>query len=384
MVRWLVLGGLLLPGCTNPRAEEARATRTDSSGVEIVTATATDRPLGWTFEPVITIGGADRAADAFYQVPAHGLAFDREGRIHILDAGNRRVLIFDRNGELVRAVGGPGDGPGEFRFPASLHLDASGTMTVHDFGHRSLLRFDSSGVFIDQQPAVARTFGPVRADDRARLFATRGPMADSDGVFFQLYRATPDDTTQLSTVRLPDARSIEYESCGVSISLPPVFADPPKWSSRGSRIALVQGPEYSVKLIENGDEVRHLRRPLEPLRANAEHAARELGEGEEWVIGRRPCTVPPQEVIEQRGIAETVPLIGGVVVTTDGSVWVQRKVVGQSAGPVDVFDAGGEYSGTLPADTPWPVDFDEGDRMLVLEEDDLGVQRVVVYRLLRG
>jgi hypothetical protein len=56
----------------------------------------------------------------------------------------------------------------------------------------------------------------------------------------------------------------------------------------------------------------------------------------------------------------------------------------RTLGPVDIFDATGEYVGTLPPDRPWPAAFASGERILALETDELGVQRVVVYRIRRG
>ena len=376
--------GIATLACGNASTDADATVRSDSSGIEVVSNSSADRQLTWEFEPVVTLGGANEEAESFFDVPRTGVAFGPSGQIHVLDAGNRRVRVFSSSGAPVRSFGREGEGPGEFQFPASLAVDSSGTITVLDFGRRALIRFDSSGTYRDQSVAPPGVFGPVRADGEAHVFATRRRDSGTGGFHLRLYRATAQDTTELAQVPLPETHSVLYESCGVSISLPPVFADPPSWDARAGRAALSGAPEYMVRIFDQGTEVRHMRRPIEPRAATSEQAVRELGDGEKWAIGGRPCTVPPEEVVEQRGIAEMVPVIGRVAVAPDGSVWVQREVIGEDVGPVDVFDNAGEYVGTLPPATPWPLAFDAGDGILALETNELGVQSVIVYRIRRN
>jgi hypothetical protein len=86
------------------------------------------------------------------------------------------------------------------------------------------------------------------------------------------------------------------------------------------------------------------------------------------------------KVVDQRGVAEVVPSIRRLALRPDGTLWVQRFAVRGDPETIDVFAAGGEYVGTLPAGSPFPEAFFPDGRFAALEKDDLDVDHVVVYR----
>lgn len=72
------------------------------------------------------------------------------------------VKLFDDRGGFKRTVGGPGEGPGEFKFIADVHV-LGGRIVVLDAGKRSWVIFDQDGDFavehrLDLTPG---TFQPV-------------------------------------------------------------------------------------------------------------------------------------------------------------------------------------------------------------------------------
>ena len=95
------------------------------------------------------------------------------------------------------------------------------------------------------------------------------------------------------------------------------------------------------------------------------------------------CTIPADEVVAQRGFADVVPAVRQLAGTPDGGVWVQRGY-GKEGRVIDVFDPSGAYVGTLPAGTPWPAAFVDGETILVTTEDDLGRELVEVRRIARS
>lgn len=60
------------------------------------------------------------------------IAFTPNGELLVTDTGNKRILVFDRNGRFLRAHGGDGRLPGQFREPVGLAVDASGRVYVAD------------------------------------------------------------------------------------------------------------------------------------------------------------------------------------------------------------------------------------------------------------
>jgi hypothetical protein len=379
----LILGCTVV-ACGSAGTARDAATRTDSSGVEVVTNSSADQALTWEFRPVLTLGGENDGPEAFFEVPGAGVAFGSEGQIVVLDAGSKRVHVFSESGEIIRSMARGGRGPGELQYPSSVFVDSIGSVLVHDFGHRALLEFDSSGNFVGQTAAPAGVFQPIRSDAGVDVFATRRRNANTGQYAIRLFRAVGPDTLELAETPVPPTRSALYESCGVSITLPPLFAGPPSWDARGGRVALSAPPDYLVRIFTDGSEVRHIRRSIPAEPATYEAVLREFGEGEPFMIGNRRCTIPAEELVEHRGYSELIPTTSRIALAPDGYLWVQREVVGEPNGPIDIFDSTGEYAGTLPIATPWPLAFGSNNRMLVLKSDDLDVQRVVVYRIVRN
>lgn len=63
----------------------------------------------------------------------------------LVDGMQGNVKTFDRDGVLIRTVGRPGDGPGEFRRPVDAVVLEDGALVVLDARHQRLSRFDATG-----------------------------------------------------------------------------------------------------------------------------------------------------------------------------------------------------------------------------------------------
>lgn len=61
-----------------------------------------------------------------------GLAVDQQGRVYVTDTGNKRVVIFDSNGQYLTQFGQLGMEPGQFDEPVGIALDAQGNVYVAD------------------------------------------------------------------------------------------------------------------------------------------------------------------------------------------------------------------------------------------------------------
>lgn len=61
----------------------------------------------------------------------------------VTDGTNHRLLAFDLEGNLLKTLGeGAGSGPGEFRFPYGLDVDAEGNLLVSEFGNHRVQKID--------------------------------------------------------------------------------------------------------------------------------------------------------------------------------------------------------------------------------------------------
>ena len=79
------------------------------------------------------------------------VAWDASGNIFISDGyGNSRVAKFDRNGVFLKSWGSRGTAPGQFNTPHTIATDAQGNVYVGDRGNRRIQVFDNNGEFKTQ------------------------------------------------------------------------------------------------------------------------------------------------------------------------------------------------------------------------------------------
>jgi DNA-binding beta-propeller fold protein YncE len=112
--------------------------------------------LGRKPEPgqVRTPGSAQPPAQqGFFNGPTD-IAFDSLGDSFISDGyRNSRIVKVDKNGKWVKTWGQKGSAPGEFSAPHSVATDSKGNVYVADRGNKRVQVFDNDGNFLNQWPA---------------------------------------------------------------------------------------------------------------------------------------------------------------------------------------------------------------------------------------
>jgi DNA-binding beta-propeller fold protein YncE len=111
------------------------------------------------------------------------VAWDATGNIYVADGvGNARIAKFDKNGKFVRSWGQRGLQPGQFNTPHGIAIDAQGLVYVADQGNRRIQVFDGDGNFKTQflnvgtPSALCLTRGP-----RQFLYSSNSnPLLDLD------------------------------------------------------------------------------------------------------------------------------------------------------------------------------------------------------------
>lgn len=104
---------------------------------------ASDEAVPWT-----RVNPPRPAVDGQFRQPTD-VTWDTEGNIFISDGYiNSRVAKFDKNGDWVKQWGDRGTKPGEFNTPHSIASDAKGNIYVADRGNRRIQVFDPNGDFL--------------------------------------------------------------------------------------------------------------------------------------------------------------------------------------------------------------------------------------------
>ena len=100
-------------------------------------------------EEDLSIGNEEDENYLFYQ--ARDIQVDTDGNIYVLDRGNHRLQVFDKDGKYLRTIGKKGQGPGEFNSPRSLQLDnETGNIFVADYMSMTIIVFGKEGKYIDK------------------------------------------------------------------------------------------------------------------------------------------------------------------------------------------------------------------------------------------
>ena len=85
------------------------------------------------------IFGQGETPDSFYG--PRGLAVDAEGRVYVSDTGNKRIVVFDANGNFITQFGSAGFDPGQFDEPVGVAVDKNGTVYVADTWNQRIQTF---------------------------------------------------------------------------------------------------------------------------------------------------------------------------------------------------------------------------------------------------
>ena len=179
-VAWITV--LVSVSCGPPRSATG-LTITDSAGVTIVESAAATWMSGeeWSLgtEPTLEMGEVDGS-------PAHqfdGIAGIRtlsDGRIVVANGGSGEIRVFSQVGEILRTLGGSGEGPGEFTNLSGIDLMARDSILALDYGSRRGKIFHPDPGFVRSFELAVEGFGGVEAvrslGDGSLVAITQSPM----------------------------------------------------------------------------------------------------------------------------------------------------------------------------------------------------------------
>lgn len=151
----------VLAACGSEARGAGEAVVRDSAGVTIVENQPDAEVPLWTVgpEPVFEVGGdtGDPSTDLFRVRAARRLP---DGRIIVANGGTQELRYYDAQGTLVHTAGGEGEGPGEFQNLYSLLRLGEDSLATFDFGNRRVSVFDLEGEYARSFPLELPGDGP--------------------------------------------------------------------------------------------------------------------------------------------------------------------------------------------------------------------------------
>jgi hypothetical protein len=194
-----------------------------------------------TLEPTenLRIGSVDDPEAGFSAVT--GVEVDRDGNLYVLEAQEKEVRVFDREGIRIRTLGREGEGPGEFRYVSRFGL-VGDTVWVLDYGLQRTTLFHREGPLLStgSWAGVSVAFGSGGSTGNVGPFQMR-----RDGLFTSrivgIAVAMGAGPSQ-DSLRIPE---VLFHPSGAVVDTVGWEVQPPAPSSSGQRVE-VGGTGYSV------------------------------------------------------------------------------------------------------------------------------------------
>ena len=365
----------------------------DSSGVTIV---ENEHPQWgsaqrWRIkaEPILQLGV--ETGDRFYEFAGvRGVVRLSDGRFAVADAGSNEVRVFSPSGDFVAAFGGGGNGPGEFQSIIALWETADREIAVADNIQRRITFFDgryrvARAVSIEDGGTVLGEVAP------GRFVTARGNrrMSEADvgkvilgSVHYTLHDADGRVDRELAVI--PDAERLGFRFGG-SVTFPYIpFSAHAESAAGAGVVAWGSGgqPEFTAWIDVTATRIlvrwegRRRREAtdwvgayLEGIRANARSA------NDERYYNR---------LVRDAPLPRYLPVYQDLLVDGTGRIWVERyRAPGETTPEWDVFDVDGIWLGKVETPHRFRVMEIGDDYLAGVFRDELDVEYVRVYELLK-
>lgn len=355
--------------------------------------------------PEVSIGEME-GPDEYLFGRIWSLAVDDDRNVYVFDEQAQHVRVFDAAGVYLRTLGGRGEGPGEFNRAEAVAVFPDGRLAVRDPGNMRVQVFDPDTGATDEWEYNSgnhyRAGAPLYTDVRGRTFLLTTDQSGEDIVI-----VLGSDGTHLDTLPEP---SMDYEQFTVraehvteesssSVTARVPFTHGFFWAVHPSGHFLTGlSSDYSIDLARDGGVLR-IERDYDPVAVSEGERDHER----ESLVRMIRFSVPDWTWDGSR-IPDHKPVFQDLLVGRDGRIWVRLSTEGQRVEnedhdpenpfsyPViwttsiryDVFESDGTYLGVVvPPDgfsaSPDPVV--DGDHVWAVTRDELGVERVVRYRI---
>lgn len=211
--------------------------------------------------------------------------------------------------------------------------------------------------------------------------AVAGTTVGRPGAGQRLLQQREAKWDSLAATRDRESRSTG-EVCGLTdYPVSPIFSETLAWDALGDTIAFSTG-DFAIDVLAPGASRITLSRDTVRRTTTPALAAREVGEGQTvQIIGRKPCLVPAEMILEVAEIAEEVPAYEAITLAPNGFVWATRDMLIDEPAVADLYHMDHGFLRTVPLGSARPVAF-LGPRLLVSVETDADdVPRVVAYHV---
>jgi len=297
------------------------------------------------------------------------------------------IYKFDAAGRFLSSFGRKGEGPGELQMPIFQKLSASGELYIPDSGKRKVLVFDREGRLLREIPIKPRlrqaTDRLVPLDNTRFLYRRIDFDAARPGALAAFIYSIVD--RQYSEIKELD-RILAQDAQGAAKFLyPPPFI---RWALSGDRIFLVNDERgYEIRAYDfNGKLVRRIGKEAPPVKY-PEAMRRDV---------LKNIEAPTFAFLKTKiKFADPAPPCQHIWIDDMGRIYVKTYEEGVKPGEfmIDIFDGSGAFIGQVSMNIRAGMDLFgqvprldswttiKNNRLYCLREKETGYIQLVVYRV---
>lgn len=321
-----------------------------------------------------------------------------DGRIVLVEASSYEIRVFAADGRHLSTFGGRGDGPEEFGGPPWISVDGD-LVRVWDPGHFRRSTYSFEGDLLEQITIRDEAFeagitpfpnGLVWETSEAGQLSTGSvglrPREGSNLRLKRLVWLAPSGSDDLGTFRSGRTYLVQTQGRGFR-GIDDMFAPNSVAAvSSDGLIAISEGESWEILIL--GEDRKPLRVlapaiPRHPVESNEirEYRARLPGLAAQLGVSLRRL----EEVHSSIPVPDSVPAIGDLMWSAEGSLWVGRRVGEvRSVDEYHVFAPDGAWLASIPLPEEVDAVLDIGaDYLLARRRDEFDVQYLDLYSIVR-
>lgn len=398
---WAALGLLVvLASCAPAGDTPPGLVVRDSAGITLVDSPAPREAEPWRLdpEPVLVIGMAEGEEPYLLSGVGDALLL-ADGGVALVDGASRQLRLYGSDGGFRAAAGGPGEGPGEFRqLNAPLLGEADGGFSLWDPGLRRITRLTaelSLEETILPEPVEGASGMLLRgrfrdgtllmSEVRQAASLASGPFRDT----LRLHRVDPNGRPLNPLAALPSGAGdiqIEGGTNPGTLRAISIFRDPlspTAHTAAGEGLVGGTGDGFHLTSWAADGSVRWLARLHRPLRPA------DSGEVEAFIeamAARSPDPAATRTFYEGRSFPPVFPAFDRLVMDDRGNSWMRVYHAPHDRGDARwlVLDPEGGWRADALLPGGLQVTRITGDRVVGVFRDELDVESVRVFRILRS
>jgi len=377
---WIGLFILMFMFLISCRSKGGGAETIIEDGVEVVVNhlephKINGKPLNFLLEEEFIIDTEDNNLANLGLVDIQGLDIDSEGNIYLLSprSGERLVYKFNSKGNYVTSFGQRGQGPGELQMPVYLKIDKRNEIAVTDLGNRRLVIFGNDGNLIKEIALGTDIMTAVPLEDAEYLVVKRLIEPNSEYLTqspLSIYSSEFKEIKELDRQKVPNPMIVNRLK-----ATPHVFA----FDISNGRIYIgneERGYEIHVYDLE-GNLIRKIRKEYLPVRLPEEFKKEYLKNFDD------PRAASIREKIY---FPDSMPPFHSFFIDDRGMLFVMTYEEGEYPGEYiyDIFNKDGIFAGRKSLGIFWQ----EGplyakakeNRFYCIKAKDSGYKELIVYK----